>query len=76
MKFDIAKGIYKKRNKQKIEQQQQKMMSDKGKATGRGDKGGSANSIKKADRGNSIMEKRQGSQGRGGGLGMPPCAPR
>ena len=56
-KFYLTKGIYKKRNKRKREQQQQKMMSDKGKVMGRGDKGGSMNSIKKTDRGSSSKER-------------------
>ena len=50
-------------------------MSDKCKAMGRGDKGGSANSTKKAGRGSSMMGKWQGNQGQKGSLGTPPCAP-
>ena len=52
------------------------MMSEKGKVTGRGDKGGGMNNNKKTERGGSSKERRSGSQGRGGGLGTPPRASR
>ena len=50
-------------------------MTNMGKATGRGGKGGGANIITQAGKGSSMMRKQQGTQGQGGGLITPPHAP-